>query len=105
MGWGGPGLFFLEKRGGPKENFTMIGGGSLCVPDQPALPEFKYLSVHTSSNNDENGKKRIPDDWQPRSNIKKLFEEEKLSINASDAITARIFLQVHCRRKTGEELH
>ena len=35
-GWGeksrgGPGLFFLEKRGGPKENFTMIGGGSLCV--------------------------------------------------------------------------
>ena len=29
--WGGPGLFFLEKWGGPKENFTMIGGGSLCV--------------------------------------------------------------------------
>ena len=23
--------FFLEKRGGPKENFTMIWGGSLCV--------------------------------------------------------------------------
>ena len=49
-GWGGimewamP--IFLEKRGGPKENFTMIGGGSLCVPDQSALPEFKYLSVH-----------------------------------------------------------
>ena len=29
--WGGPGLFFLEKRGGPKGNFTMIGGGSLSV--------------------------------------------------------------------------
>ena len=29
--WGGPGLFFLEKWGGPKENFTMIEGGSLCV--------------------------------------------------------------------------
>ena len=29
--WSGPGLFFLEKRGGPKENFVMIGGGSLCV--------------------------------------------------------------------------
>ena len=28
---GGPGLFFLEKRGGPEENFTMIGGVSLCV--------------------------------------------------------------------------
>ena len=25
MGWARPN--FLEKRGGPKENFTMIGGG------------------------------------------------------------------------------
>ena len=57
------------------------------VGDQSALPEFKYLRVHTSSNNDENGKKHIPDDWQPQSNIKKLFEQGKLSINASDAIT------------------
>ena len=57
------------------------------IPEQSALPEFRYLSVHTFSNNDENGKKRIPDDWQPRSNIKKLFEQGKLSINASDAIT------------------
>ena len=23
--------FILEKRGGPKEIFTMVGGGSLCV--------------------------------------------------------------------------
>ena len=23
--------FILEKRGGPKEVFTMVGGGSLCV--------------------------------------------------------------------------
>ena len=36
-GWGGgnhgvgQAYFFLGKRGGPKENFTMIGGGSLCV--------------------------------------------------------------------------
>ena len=30
--WGGPRLLFVERRGGrPKENFTMIGGGSLCV--------------------------------------------------------------------------
>ena len=29
--WGASGLFFLEKRGGPEENFAMIGGGSLCV--------------------------------------------------------------------------
>ena len=56
------------------------------IPDQSALTEL-YLSVHTFSSNDENGKKRIADDWQPRSNIKKLFEPGKLSINASDAIT------------------
>ena len=29
MGWARP--IFLGKKGGPKENFTMIGGGSLCV--------------------------------------------------------------------------
>ena len=27
----GQAYFFLEKRDGPKENFKMIGGGSLCV--------------------------------------------------------------------------
>jgi len=57
------------------------------IPDQSALPDFKYKSVHTSSNSDEHGKNRIPDDWQPRSNIKKLFEQGELSINSSDAIT------------------
>ena len=51
------------------------------IPDQSALPEFKYLSVHSSSNNDENGKKRIPND------VKKLFEQGKFSINALDAVT------------------
>ena len=56
--WGGPGLFSLQKR------------------------EFR-----DGSGWDENGKKLIPNDWQPRSNIKKLFEQGKLSINASDAIT------------------
>ena len=29
MGWDRP--IFLEKRGGSKESFTMIRGGSLCV--------------------------------------------------------------------------
>ena len=41
MWWARP--IFLEKRGGLKENFTMIGGGSLCVPDHSALPEFLIL--------------------------------------------------------------
>ena len=26
----GPGPIFSKTRGGPKENFIMIGGGSLC---------------------------------------------------------------------------
>ena len=30
VGWARP-IFFLEKRVGPEENFTMILGGSLCV--------------------------------------------------------------------------
>ena len=55
--------------------------------DQSTLPEFTYLSIHTSSNNNENGKECIRNDWQPRSNIKKLIEQWKFSINASDAIT------------------
>ena len=42
-GWGGARPIFLEKRGGLKENFTMIGGGSLCVPDHSALTEFLIL--------------------------------------------------------------
>ena len=29
MEWARP--IFLEKRGGPKENFKMVGCGSLCV--------------------------------------------------------------------------
>ena len=33
-------FFFLEKRGGPKENFTMVGSGSLCV----------FLKNHTHYN-------------------------------------------------------
>ena len=46
-----------------------------------------YIWVHASSNIDENGKKHVPDDWQPRSNIKKLYEQGKLTIDASDAMT------------------
>ena len=29
--WGGSGLFVKKKMGGPKENFTMAGGGSLVA--------------------------------------------------------------------------
>ena len=29
MGWARP--IFVRERGGPKDNFTMVGGGSFCV--------------------------------------------------------------------------
>ena len=29
--WSGSHQSLLEKRGGPKENFTMVRGGSLCL--------------------------------------------------------------------------
>lgn len=35
---------------------------------------------------DESGNRRVPDDWQPRSNIKKRFESGKLTIDDTDAI-------------------
>ena len=44
--WGGSGLLFLEKRGGPKENFTMAGGGSLCV-----LYRMTPTSIHVEDLN------------------------------------------------------
>ena len=52
-----------------------------------STPLYPIKIVCASSNIDENGKKRVPDDWQPRSNIKKLYEQGKLTIDASDAIT------------------
>ena len=33
-----------------------------------------------------NGNDRLPDYWQPRSNIRTLFEQKKLSIEDTDAI-------------------
>ena len=33
----GQAYFILEKRGGPKEIFMMVGGGSLCVLKRIAL--------------------------------------------------------------------
>ncbi len=56
------------------------------IPDADALPEYRYKSVNNTPLTDSNGNERVPDDWQPRSNIKKLFEQKKLSIEDADAI-------------------
>ena len=41
MGWARPD--FLEKRGGPKENFMMVGGGSLCALQRITLTTSETL--------------------------------------------------------------
>ena len=38
-----------------------------------------YLNVFDTSVYDENGVLRIPDNWQPRANIKKMFAEGKMN--------------------------
>ena len=40
------------------------------VPDHAALPEFHYKIVHATPLTDSDGNERVPDDWQPRCNIK-----------------------------------
>ena len=55
------------------------------VPDADALPEYHYMTVKNTPLTDNNGKDRLPDDWQPRSNIRTLFEQKKLSIEDTDA--------------------
>ena len=57
------------------------------VPDHSALPKFKYKSVHDTPLSDSNGNERSPDDWQPRCNIRKLFEQKKLTADNTGAIT------------------
>ena len=46
-GWGksggGPGPFFLEKRGGPEDKFTMIGGWIIvCFVKNPHSLQFMW---------------------------------------------------------------
>ena len=44
------------------------------VPDSSALPKFKHLPVGKTPNLDNDGNERLPDDWQPRSNIRSETE-------------------------------
>ena len=57
------------------------------IPDQSAIPEFKYLSVHTSSNNDENDKKRISDNLSVHTSSNNDENDKKrISIGSHDQI-------------------
>ena len=74
MGWARP--IFLEKRGGPKENFTMIGGGSLCVPEKQvrALKDVHCYDWKTLVEKGELDTLKVPE-------LDKYIEHNKLSKN------------------------
>ncbi|EDO35711.1 predicted protein [Nematostella vectensis] len=55
-------------------------------PSADDLPEFHYKNVHSTPLTDSKGNDRGPDDWQPRANIKKLFEQKKLSLEDNEEI-------------------
>ena len=56
------------------------------ILDADALPEYHYMTVKNTPLTDSNGNDRLPDDWQPRSNISALFEKRKFSIKDTDSI-------------------
>ena len=55
--------------------------------DKSKLPDCHYLDVFaTPLYMDENGNARPPDQYQPRANIRKRFENGSLSLNNQDSI-------------------
>jgi len=50
------------------------------------VPEYHYMTVKNTPLTDNIGKDRLPDDWQPRSNIRTLVKQKTLSIEDTDAI-------------------
>ena len=57
------------------------------VPDTAKLPNFKYKDVFDSYTDDGAGS-RLPDDWQPRHNIKREFEKGTLKLGDKEAISS-----------------
>ena len=73
----------------------MMDRSPRLVPDVDALPEYHYMTIKNTTLTDCNGNDRVLDDWQPRSNIRTLFEQKKLSIKDTDAIN-EFFPEVYC---------
>ena len=51
-------------------------------PDESKLPDYHYRGVFDSPTSAD----RSPDDWQPRHNIKKKFEDGTLKLDDEDSI-------------------
>ena len=52
-----------------------------------ATLEYNHMIIKNTPLTDSNGNDCLPDDWQPRSNIRTLFEQNKFSIEDTDAVT------------------
>ena len=56
------------------------------IPDYSKLTDYSYKSVRDTSVLDSDGKERKPDDWQPRHNIRKQYEQKNLSADDVDGV-------------------
>ena len=55
-------------------------------PDYTKLPEFHYKHFSETLSTDESGNPRRPDDFQPRANLKVMFEENSISLDDAESI-------------------
>ncbi len=55
-------------------------------PDYTKLPDFHYKPFSETPSTDELGNLRRPDDFQPRANLKAMFEEDSISLDDADSI-------------------
>ena len=55
-------------------------------PDYTKLPDFHYKPFSETPGTDELGNLRRPDDFQPRANLKAMFEEDSISLDDADSI-------------------
>ena len=54
------------------------------IPDPKNPPHYKSVFCTPVRNND--GSRRDPDDWQPRAQLKRLFNSSEITLNDTDAI-------------------
>ena len=55
------------------------------VPD--GQRPMHYMDVNVTPTHTESGEEREPDDWQPRANITKLFNEGSISLDQQESVT------------------
>ena len=56
----------------------------LTIPDPKNPPHYK--SVFCTPVRNDDGSRRDPDDWQPRAQLKRLFNLSEITLNDADAI-------------------